>query len=75
MVAARINAAPIRSSRWGRSWRGSARSARSVSRSATSPSGRLIQKINDQCSFSANTPPRTGPITLDATNTDAIRPW
>ena len=40
--------------------------------SAAAPSGRLIQKIIDQCRCCANTPPRIGPATLEATNTDAI---
>ena len=60
-MASTISAAPIRSSRCGRSWRGRRRSARSVIHSAARPSGRLIQKIRDQCSCWANTPPRTGP--------------
>ena len=41
----------------------------SSSASAAMPSGRLIQKIIDQCRCSANTPPSTGPKMPPATQT------
>jgi hypothetical protein len=62
-AAAIIKLAPMRSSLWARSWRGS-RFIELETRSAVmSPSGTLSQKITDQCSRSAMTPPSTGPTT------------
>jgi hypothetical protein len=51
------------SSWWGRSWRGSRFIARPVSSAAMSPNGTFNQKITDQCSRSAITPPSAGPST------------
>ena len=73
----RARSAPHRSGPAGAAARAAAGGA-GRDRSSTArrgPSGRLIQKIRDQCSCWANTPPSTGPSTLEATNTEAIRPW
>jgi hypothetical protein len=39
--------------------------------SASAPSGKLIQKISDQCRCSAKNPPTTGPTMLDVMKTAA----
>ena len=63
VAAAIMSAAPTRSSRCGRSWRGSSFIERWVSSAAISPSGTLSQKITDQCQCSATKPPSAGPPT------------
>ena len=60
-LAAMISAAPRKSSLCGRSCRGRRRSSVSVSTIASRPSGMFIQKITDQCRYSAMTPPSAGP--------------
>ncbi len=54
MLAAMIEAAPIKSRRCGRSKRGSRRSRADVMASAMRPSGILSQKIADQCTYSCD---------------------
>jgi len=71
-AAAIISSTPGMSSRCGRSLRGKCRSARPVITSAAAPSGRLIQKINDQCRWSVSTPPSTGPRMLALMNTTEV---
>ena len=68
-VAATRSAAPRTSISWGRSKRGSFLRVRFEMASAASPSGRLIQKITDQCRCSAKNPPSTGPRRLEVMNT------
>src|SRR6516165_8159342 len=67
--------APIKSSWCGRSLRGSRRSVRSLITRATKPSGTLIQKISDQCSWSVRNPPSIGPRMLALMNMIEVRPW
>ena len=68
-VASTIRTAPRTSRDCGRSWRGRRRRTLFVIRKAAAPSGRLIQKIIDQCRCSAKKPPSTGPAMLASTNT------
>ena len=65
MLAAMIEAAPIKSRRCGRSKRGSRRSRDDVMASAVRPSGILSQKIADQWTYCAMNPPSAGPHAPD----------
>jgi hypothetical protein len=60
-LAITISAAPMMSKRCGRSWRGRRRSSAVVIAKAASPMGILIQKMTDQCRWSAIKPPSKGP--------------
>ena len=60
-LAAMISAAPRKSSLCGRSCRGRPRSSVNVIATARMPSGMFIQKITDQCRYSAMKPPSAGP--------------
>src|SRR5262249_62072409 len=72
IAAPTISSAPSRSSLCRRSWRGSRCSTLWVSKKASPQSGKLNQKIQDQCRCSAMKPPTIGPPTVETMKVDDV---